>query len=248
MTQTEQLVGALKQTLRAKRLTYAQVAKALGTSEVTVKRLFSKGKFTLERLEAVCDIAGIRVADLARMADDKPEPITQLTPEQEKDLLADPKLLLVALLTLNGWTAEEIVEHYEVDEHEVVQRLARLDRLGMIELLPGNRIRRLVARHFSWRPGGPVAKYVEGELKTDFLSGGFVKPHGHVRFIGAQVSYASLRRLHQAIDKITTEIDEAIDADRELELSDKVGIGALFAIRPWEVPTLRALRRDRQQD
>ena len=49
---------------------------------------------------------------------------------------------------------------YQFTEREALQYLIRLDRLKVIELQPGNRVRLLVSRHFSWRPGGPVQKHI----------------------------------------------------------------------------------------
>ena len=48
------LVEALKRTLKAKGLTYADVAGAIALSEASVKRMFARGDFTLQRLEEIC--------------------------------------------------------------------------------------------------------------------------------------------------------------------------------------------------
>ena len=48
---------------------------------------------------------------------------------------------------------EEMVKDYKFTEREALQYLIRLDRLKVIELQPGNRVRLLVSRHFSWRLG-----------------------------------------------------------------------------------------------
>ena len=54
MAQTAALVDAIKRELRARQLTYAQVARHLGYSEAGVKRMFSRGEFTLERIDRIC--------------------------------------------------------------------------------------------------------------------------------------------------------------------------------------------------
>jgi transcriptional regulator with XRE-family HTH domain len=51
MTQAAAVVEALKRTLKARKMTYGQVAKALRMSEASVKRMFSRNHFTLERLD-----------------------------------------------------------------------------------------------------------------------------------------------------------------------------------------------------
>ena len=70
MVQSKRIVRALKEALKARRISYGQVAEHLGLSLSSVKRLFSTGSFSLARLEEVCDLAGIDLLDLARVADE----------------------------------------------------------------------------------------------------------------------------------------------------------------------------------
>ena len=71
---------------------------------------------------------------------------------------ADPKLLLGLYLAVNRWSEEEVVANYRFTRTEWTRLLARLDRLGVLTLLPGNRVKLRVARNFRWREGGPVEK------------------------------------------------------------------------------------------
>ena len=57
---------ALKMHLRARGLTYADVARTLRISEATVKRIFSEKNCTLARLEQICDVVEIDIGELAR--------------------------------------------------------------------------------------------------------------------------------------------------------------------------------------
>ncbi|MDX1570325.1 MAG: helix-turn-helix transcriptional regulator [Xanthomonadales bacterium] len=242
-SETQRLIDSLKQVLRNQGITYAQVARHLGVSEATVKRMFSRAQMTLDRLEAIARFAGVSIADLAQLSVVRPAPVTRLTPEQERELIGDSKLLLVTYMVLNGWSVDQITDTFEMTEPEVIKRLVRLDRLGMIELLPGNRIRRLVARNFSWRTHGPVEQFFESEVKRDFLDSRFGRPGEHMRFLGGLVSRDSVRRMHAEIDALTAKLDEFIQADLDLPLEDKFGIGAVFALRPWELPVFAKLRR-----
>ena len=52
------IVDALKRMLKGRGITYANVAAGLGLSEASVKRMFSRRDFTLQRLEDVCRVAG----------------------------------------------------------------------------------------------------------------------------------------------------------------------------------------------
>ncbi|MEM6572805.1 MAG: helix-turn-helix transcriptional regulator [Pseudomonadota bacterium] len=243
MIQTRALIDTLKKVLREQKITYATVAEHLELSEASVKRMFASCNVTLARLEQICDLAQLSLAELAGLNQTKPEPLTQLTPDQEEELLADPKLLLAAFMTLNNWQVEEIVETFDITEHELIQRLARLDRLRIIELKPGNRVRRLVARNFTWRKDGPVQSYFERSVKQHFLNSRFSRDTDHLRFMGGRLSSQSLERMRQAIERLTVEFDDMVEGDASLPHGQKTGVGAVFAIRPWELPAFSSLRR-----
>ena len=56
-------------------------------------------------------------------------------------------------------------------EAQVVQRLAQLDRIGVIELRPLNRYRLRLSKAFRWRPHGPVMEYFRDHAMVDYFSG-----------------------------------------------------------------------------
>ena len=148
MAQTQALIAALKQVLKSRNVTYAEIARRLRMSEASIKRVFAKQTFTLDRLDKICGILGIAITDLAKMVEHEAERVTQLTLEQEREIVADPKLMLVAVHALNLWTLEEMVAHYTISKTDCIRLLARLDRLRIIDLLPNNRIRVIVGRNF----------------------------------------------------------------------------------------------------
>lgn len=243
MQETKAIVDALKKVLRAQKVTYQQVAEHLELSEASVKRLFANYSFTLDRLESVASLVNLRFTDLARLAEERPDLITRLTLDQEKTLVGDPQLLLVTLLTLNHWSIKSITDTYRISRDEVMSQLFKLDRMGMIELQPGDRIRHRISRHFSWHPTGPVQGYFEKHLKTDFLDNPFQEATDHLRFVGGMISQDSLSRIHKAIDQVLAQLDSYIQEDADLHHEDKVGVAAVLAIRPWEIPAFRDLRR-----
>ena len=107
MAQTGAIVETLKRELRARRITYAAVARHLGISEVSVKRMFSRKEFALSRLDRICELARIEFSDLARTLVTRDAVISQLTYEQEKEFVGNHRLMLVALCALNHWTFEQ---------------------------------------------------------------------------------------------------------------------------------------------
>ena len=112
MSPVQSLVDALKRALRAGGVTYADVARDLGLSEASVKRMFSRGAFTLERFEAVCRMVDLGITDLVRLQEEGEHRISRLSRAQEEELVADVRLLLVALCVRNRWGLEDIVREY----------------------------------------------------------------------------------------------------------------------------------------
>ncbi|MDB5863247.1 MAG: helix-turn-helix transcriptional regulator, partial [Betaproteobacteria bacterium] len=163
MAHTTALVEVLKRELKTRGVTYADLAKQLRLSEASVKRMFSRRDFTLKRLDAICRHAQIEFAELARAMVRDETLISHLTPEQEKEIVSDRKLFLVAVCALNHVTFDQIVEAYDISTTECVQLLARLDKLKFIELQPGNRIKLLVSRTFSWLPDGPIQRFFNNQ-------------------------------------------------------------------------------------
>ncbi|QKQ27497.1 hypothetical protein [Candidatus Reidiella endopervernicosa] len=77
--------------------------------------------------------------------------IDELSEQQEQQITADPGLLLVTFLVINGWKFDEILRRYTFSDHQLIQHLATLDHIKLIELLPNNRFSLMVSPHFGWR-------------------------------------------------------------------------------------------------
>src|SRR5215207_8187521 len=106
MSTTQDLVHALKAELRAAGVTYADLADALGMSESSVKRVFAKADMPLSRIDEMLRVLNMDFAELARKVADAQPLSRELTVEQEAAVVADRKLLLVAICCLSQWSFE----------------------------------------------------------------------------------------------------------------------------------------------
>ncbi len=243
MAQTAALVEALKRELRARKLNYAGVAKHLGLSEASVKRMFSRHEFTLARIDRICDYLKLEFSDLARGLAPEAASLSQLTPEQEKQFVDDPKLMLVGLCVLNHWPFERIVRTYDLSEAECVKLLVKLDRLKFIELMPGNRIRVLASRAFSWIPDGPIQRLFKQELGQDFLRSSFAGDAEALVLVNGTLSRASVAALLGKLRRVAAEFAEMRIDDARLPHAERVPLTLLVAARPWEPAYLGRYRR-----
>jgi len=243
MAQVSLLVSELKRYLKARGITYAALATHLKLSESSVKRLFATQSFSLQRLEEICNLFGIEISDLVELMNERREYLTELTPEQETALLADPKLLLMTYLLINGWPLQEVTARFEIEAPEAERLLIRLHRAKIIELLPFNRVKLLTGRNFTWRKNGPVQRFFEQQVQREFLDASFQGSGEQFRFVGGMLSRTGLTQMQQSIDRLARDFDELARRDAVLPLDERHGCGAVFAIRPWEFSMFAALRR-----
>jgi len=245
MPQAVLLLDVLKKALHERGLTYAHVAKGLGLSESSVKRTFSQETMGLDRLEEICALMEIEISDLFEMMRTAEGRAAELTEEVEKSLVSDPKLLLVAVLAINHWTVAAMLETYRLTEPEVVGLLTRLDRLGIIDLLHGNRIKVRLARNFAWRKGGPIQRFFEDRVQEQFFGSPFLD-HGEIRImVQGSLSAKSNEMLQQRVRKLAEEFDALVEEDRSLDRSLREGTTLVVAMRPWEFSQFADLRRQR---
>ena len=197
MAQTRAIVAALKQHLKSSGVTYRELARRVGLSEASIKRLFSDESFSLKRLDEICASVDLEISDLVATVAEAASPITQLTDQQERELLANPKLLLMTYLVVNNWKLDEIVRMWAIEREEAMQLLYRLNSLRIIEIQPGDRIKKLTARNFSWRKEGPVQQFFKDKVQSEFFSSPFNRPGEHMSFVGGMLSRASVLAFHR---------------------------------------------------
>ncbi|WP_454259897.1 helix-turn-helix domain-containing protein [Pseudoxanthomonas mexicana] len=153
------LIDALKRCLRAQELTYRELAARIRMSEAAVKRMFSRRAMSLQRLEQICEVLDVGLAELSAEASRGRKAMAQLSEAQEQALVDDPRLLMALFLTLNRWREDDVMGHFGFTTAQWTGLLVKLDRLGIIELMPGNRGRALTARNFRWRADGPTGRW-----------------------------------------------------------------------------------------
>ena len=233
MAQTRELIKTLKLALKAQGKTYADVAVTLGLTEASVKRLFSQQSFSLSRLDQICHLLDMEITDLVQLMNEQQQRLQQLTVEQEKEITGNVTLTLVAVCVLNRWTMDEILSYYRISETECVQHLAKLDRLKVIELLPKNRIRLLVAPNFSWRENGPIQFFFQKKISQEFFNTRFSRDDECLIVLNGMFSMQSNAELQRKLKRLAREFDLLNNDDAALDLSQRNGTTLVLAMRGW---------------
>jgi DNA-binding Xre family transcriptional regulator len=243
MALLHELVDSLKRTLKARGITYATLARQLDLSEATVKRMFSTGAINLKRLDEICQALDVGLAELATEARSGRDPLAELSVEQEQALVDDPALMLGMYLVLNRWQQDEVLARYALSETQWTLLLARLDRLGVIELLPGNRTRPRTQRNFRWRPEGPMQRFFQQRLLPEFFGRAFDGEQDRLLLLSGMVSPASAALIDRRLKEVAEEFDLAMEQDAKLPAAERLGVSLVLARRPWSLGLFSDLRK-----
>lgn len=238
------LVRALKAELKTARITYADLARALGLAESSVKRMFSaRGDLPLSRIDAVCRVLGLDFAELARRVADAEVLLEELSAEQERAVVADKKLLLAAICVLSQWSLAQITKHYALSEAECIGYFVQLDRIGIIELRPNNRYRLRLAKTFRWRPHGAVMDYFREHALLDYFSGGFDAAGEGLLLVHGSVARSQAPVFLERLRRVAADFAQAHRDDQRLPDAERGGYTLLLAMRGWEFEAFTRLRR-----
>ena len=243
MSTTHDLVSIIKKELKAAQMTYADLAMALGMAESSVKRMLAKGDMSLSRVDEICQALKIDFAELSRRVADAQPLLKEMTAEQERAVVGDKKLLLVAICVLSQWTMEQITATYRLTEAECVKYLAQLDRIGIIELRPLNRYRLKLAKTFRWRPHGPVMNYFREHALLDYFAGGFDGPGEGVMLVHGSISRALAPVFLERLQRVAQDFAQQHQTDQKLAAQAREGYTLVLAMRSWEFEAFSMLRR-----
>ena len=241
---TRVLVETLKKVLKARGMTYAELARALRVSTPTVKRLFSQRTFTLERLEEILKVIELDFYELARMSHGRRDGPVELSLEQEAALAKDARLFSVFWLLCNEWRFDEIVAEFRLGAAQITAYFARLERLRLIDWRPGNRARLRVPKHYVWRMGGPLRKVYGLRVVNEFMRARFDAPQDAFHFEAPELSAESAIVVKRRLEKVAAEINELVEIDAATPAKKRVTLGVLLACRPWNISIVHALRAE----
>ncbi len=248
MAKATLLVDALKRELKARGITYAQLAEKIEMSEASLKRMFSQKNFTLQRLDEILQASGIDLRDLSLSSTDESRLISELTYKQEEEIVGNPRIFLIAASLLNLLTVEQIIKIYEITPVELTKYLIHLDKIGFLQLLPNNRVKLLVSRTFRWIPNGPIQQMFKQEAYADYLDSDFDNDHELIRVVNVMLSSASAQALINRLKQVAREFSDQHQEDSTLPFDEKHPVTFMLAARPWLPRPFKGLIRKEYMD
>jgi hypothetical protein len=159
------------------------------------------------------------------------------------ELVSDRELVLVTQLVINHWKFDEILAYFKFDKPELIQLLVRLDKLSLVVLLPGNKVKLLATRNFTWIEGGPVQRFFQENVQSEFFKGDFSRKGEALTFVTGMLSDNSHALFIKRLKRLVQEFDEMCYVDSNLPLENRFGYSVVLAIRPWELSVFNEFRR-----
>ena len=243
MAQTTALIGALKQALKSRGVTYAEVARRLSMSEASIKRVFAKETFTLRRLDEICRLLGIEITDLAKIVEHEADAVTHLTLEHEKQLVSSPGSCSPrSTRSMRGrWTTSSRATPSA--KTECIRLLVRLDRLRIRrpaseQSHPGRR-----RPQFLMAARRPDPAPLRSQLEANFFASRFDGKGEQPAFVSGMLSRNSNTVVQHHMRRLGAEFTELHNQDVALPLDERFGTSLLIAIRPWSPEAFKKLER-----
>lgn len=211
-SQVPGVLAILKEHFKLHSMRYTDVAKKLDVSEVSVKRYMSGKGLTLAVLERLCEVVNLQLSDLtealARDAETRPR---RLTFEQEAHLVAEMNVAFAFYLLRMGWTAKEISAEFGMDDIQIFKMLRALERIGLIEVLPHNRVKLRVARYPEWLPNGPVRRAMDKSIRLVSIS-----PETYREMEAIKLTNRGIARVRDLLDHFKNEVRAIAATERSI--------------------------------
>lgn len=232
--QTALLIQTLKQCLKAQGKTYSDVAHVLNLSEASVKRMFSEHQFSLQRLDAICQMMAMNFSDLVKKMEASQTKIEQLSHNQELQIIQDMEMILVTVCVFNHWTIENITEFFTLSYEDCVGKLLKLDKIGVIELLPHNKVKLCVSPNFSWIEDGPFERFFRQHVGQEYFNSDFKCEFGRIHVLNGMLSKSSAAEFQRKFMRLVQEFTEVVRENAAMPLEDRKGVTLVMAMRNWD--------------
>lgn len=238
------ILAALKDALRQQGWTARRLAAQFGIGEATAKRWLAGRGLTLDRLEALADLCGLSLADLARAAEQPAGDLAQeLTLAQERALSSDVFLSFLFMTILGGNSPAEIAADFAVPGPVMELSLARLERLALIDRLPGGRVRPRIDRTIIWRKS-PMRALFNERMKPQFLNMDFAADDAVFVSEVVKLSPRGAAELAEMLEALRRDVQSLAERDRAASLLPRNWYGMLGALRDLDTAELQGAARE----
>ena len=230
--ESQLVINAIKRVLKSKGLNYGDLARELNISRDSIKRIFSQGTITLERLVKICNFLEIDFNDLNLLIDvEQKSKEYEFTLEQETFLAENFSYISFYQLIFKYESIKDLAKDYDLSEGALIKLLSKLDELKLIEWLPENKARPIGARKFA-SPSGPIVKKHAQRLKTLLLETTFKNDDEGDNLSFPILSQRAFEKYKAKLKLLNDEIRREMEVERMLNIQGDL-IGVSLIMRPF---------------
>lgn len=246
MESSKLIIESLKSHLKLRGLAYRDLGRAWDLSESSVKRVMSSEELSLSRLEKACELMDIPLGDFLKQINfNKNSEMFYLTHDQELKLSKDPEALHYFLLIEDGWNPTDIVREYSISAEKNIKTLNQLERWGLIELLPQNKIKRKFMGDLRFRKKGPLGRNLETLIRSEFLQSTFEREDEYFTFLHLNFLPNEMARFRSRLSEFIKEL--MAESDERRDHPNVQVQGMIVALRPWESPLTKTFVKRKKQ-
>jgi len=212
------LLATLRRRLRAAGWTQVNIAQKLDVGTATIKRWLHGRGLSLRTLSQLCALAEISLTELAEQSAVPDRLSDTLTLAQEKALTASPELSTVFFILVSGWPVLEAVEGFGIAPEKIADIVDRLERLALVDRLPGGRLRARLDPAHAWKRE-PMRRHFERHMKHLFFALDYGDPDTIFGVETMKLSPVGIARVAERIERFRAELrDIALDDRRSSSL------------------------------
>jgi len=235
-SQHDVMMEVLRDLFRQHGLRFSDVAKRLHVTERTVTRWFSAGSLETSILQQMCELVGIDFFTLCELAGRRVESRpSRHTIQQEQALVNSPLLTYLFAQICKGWTAQELRDDIDIPEPVLIDHLLQLDKIGLIDLLPGNQIRLKTAKVMILNPNGPYARNLNRWLGEMFKNPNVDEENSVWVCDFMKLTPGSRETLQRKFRALMQEAYELSDADRRANAVSRDWFSVVLVMRPQDI-------------
>lgn len=159
----------LKKLMKQKGMTYQGLSEVLGVSEATIKRRLNGPDLSINEINDFATVFSLSFYELLELSKLEQREAHEFTPDQETLLASAAQVMGLFRAVLAGRSFVECKDQLHLSELDLRRYCRQLEDVGLVQLLPGDRIVPLVKFPFRWRKNGVLATtYQEFILKNIF--------------------------------------------------------------------------------
>lgn len=236
LRQFEEIAGILKRLLKEKGVTYRQLARDLKISESSVKKLFISKDCSYSRLNKICAIIGVELADVLKAAMENPLKTFRFTEKQERFLVENPKCFHVYVkLVFEEWSAGDLKEKFALSDASLFKYLRSLDQHNLIQLMPNGEVRCPDMTMVLLEDAGPIVDKIKNDWSKDLLRkviGNSRTPNYHLSIRYFQLRPDTLSEFIKAVEELELEFGRRSVREFRLHKADTVPVSMMAALAP----------------